>query len=385
MKVLIINNFNNKLIIGGVENYLLELKKYSENNESKITYEWYGSSQKKTNWIQKFYNYKSTKEINQLIDKFNPDLIHCFSIGAPVTPHFMKHAKTKNIPILYSFRDYYYICPKNYMLTTKGDIISKHKNGLSCIMNHHPKRNFLYDTLLHFKQSYHKNFIKKYVNYFLTPSNNLTKSIKNHFNLSGETLHNPTMLEVLNNELLDGEYLLYVGRLDIEKGVMTLLKAYKNILSKFPNEKLLIVGEGNQMKELLAFKNNNNLHNVTFIGKKRRKELTSIYQNSKFVIIPSEFLESYCNVVLESFAFKKTVIVSNLLGITKDVIENNSGLVFPFRNIEKLTESIELLLIDINLRRELANNGLDFAEKRNFKNHFNKQIDIYLKLIKKPS
>lgn len=381
MKILLINNFSENFLLGGVENYLLEFTQFAKKNNQRIEFYWYGKDSKKSNWIQKFYNYKTTQEIINLVDEFQPDVIHCFSIGAPVTPHFMKYANRKNIPILYSFRDYYYICPKNYMLTTKGELIHKHKNGFSCILYHHPKKNLIYDTLLYFKQNYHKKFIKKYVNYFLTPSNNLTETIKNHFNLNGETLSNPTMLENDNPINSSEDYLLYVGRLDREKGVLTLLKAYKNILKNYPREKLLIVGEGNQMKELVSFKEENKLDYLHIVGKKDREELKTIYSKAKFLIIPSEFLESYCNVVLEAFAFKKTVITSNLLGITKDVKATNSGLVFPFGNVEKLTESMELLLCNTTLKNELENNGLSFAKARNFVNHFNKQIDIYKRLL----
>jgi glycosyltransferase involved in cell wall biosynthesis len=381
MKILLINNFSKKLLLGGVENYLLEFTEFAKKNNPKSEFYWYGKDNKNLNFIQKFNNHKTTKEIIRVIDEFKPDVIHCFSIGGPVTPHFMKYAAKKNIPILYSFRDYYYICPKNYMLTTKGEIINKHRDGLSCILHHYPNRNFFYDTLLYFKQSYHKNFIQKYVNYFLTPSENLTESIKNHFNLNGETLSNPTMLENDNSIQPNEDYLLYVGRLDREKGVLTLLKAYKNILKNHPKEKLFIVGEGNQMKEIISFKEENKLENIHIVGKKNREELKTFYSKAKFTIVPSEIVESYGNVILESFVFKKTVIISNLLGITKDIETNKCGLVFPFGNVEKLTESMELLLVNTTLRNEFANNGFEFAKTRNFETHFNKQLEIYNRLV----
>lgn len=383
MKILIINNFNDKHISGGVENYLLEFTAFAKKHNTDFEFYWFGKDSKKTNWIQKFYNYTTTNEIKKIIDDFKPDVIHCFSIGAPISPHFMKYAKKKRIPILYSFRDYYYICPKNYMLTSKGEIISIHKSGLSCIFNHYPKKNLLYDTLIYLKQSYHKKYISKYVTYFLTPSDNLTKTIQNHFKLNGETLSNPTMLENTEGINSSEDYLLYVGRLDKEKGVMTLLKAFRTISLKHPTEKLLIVGEGNQMEELITFKNTNKLDNIIFIGKQNREELKAIYSKAKFIVVPSEILESYGNVVLESFAFGKTIIASDLIGIKKEIFENNCGLIFPFGNIERLTESIELLLTNASLKNELATNGLAFAKTRSFKNHFDKQLEIYTKLLEK--
>ena len=43
------------------------------------------------------------------------------------------------------------------------------------------KRNIVFDTLLFLKQSYHKKIIKKHIDYFLTPSDNLTQFVKTHF------------------------------------------------------------------------------------------------------------------------------------------------------------------------------------------------------------
>ena len=123
------------------------------------------------------------------------------------------------------------------------------------------------------KQSYHKRFIKKYATYFLTPSDNLTESIKNHFSIEGETLPNPLLLENENQLPTEKEeYLLYVGRLDKEKGVLSLLKAFQNILINHPDEKLLIVGEGNQMQQLVHYKNKHNLKNIVFDGSMRNGE-----------------------------------------------------------------------------------------------------------------
>ncbi|WP_445721874.1 glycosyltransferase family 4 protein [Flavobacterium sp.] len=383
MKVLIINNFNNKLIIGGVENYLLELKKYSENSESSITYEWYGSSIKKTNWIQKLYNYYSTKEIIHLIDRFNPDIVHCYSIGAPVTPHFMKYAKKKNIPILYSFRDYYYICPKNLMINNRGEIITEHRNSLDCIFNHLPKKNFIIGSLLLLKQKYHKHYINKYVDYYLTPSKNLTKIIGLHFDLIGETLPNPLLLTSQNNIGNNNNYILYVGRLIKEKGVFTLLKSFKKIKEKYPEEKLVFAGEGGEMEELIDFCKINNLKDVSFLGNTNRDELKKVYSNAKFVVAPSEILESYGNIVLESFAFKKTIIISDLLGLKDEVIKYKCGLVFQFGNVDELTNCIETLLTNITIKKEFSNNGFEFSKTRSLESHIIKQTEIYKELLKK--
>ena len=381
MKILIINNFNSENRLGGVEHYLHELIQYAEKNNSDYIFKWFGKDKIKTNWVEKFYHKTITQEIIREIESFQPDVIHCFSIGAPVTPHFMEFAKSKGIPIVFSFRDYYYICPKNYMLNDKNEVLHKHESALECILHHQPKRNILFDTLLYLKQSHHKSIIKKHIDYFLTPSENLTQFVSNHFQKEGKTLANPILIEQNQNSNSEGKYILFVGRLVPEKGVLTLLKAFQNISKQFPEEQLWIVGDGNQRKELQNFTENNNLQNVSFLGNKSREELQEIYANSKFSVVPSEYLEAYGNVILESLAFGKTVITSDLVGIKNEIKQYNVGLTYSFKNQEALEEKMVELLSNSGLKSELENNIPNYLVNKTFAKHFSDLVNVYENLL----
>ena len=381
MKILIINNFNSENRLGGVEHYLHELIQYAEKNNSDYIFKWFGKDKIKTNWVEKFYHKTITQEIIREIESFQPDVIHCFSIGAPVTPHFMEFAKSKGIPIVFSFRDYYYICPKNYMLNDKNEVLHKHESALECILHHQPKRNILFDTLLYLKQSHHKSIIKKHIDYFLTPSENLTQFVSKHFKKEGKTLANPILIEQNQNSNSEGNYILFVGRLVPEKGILTLLKAFQNIFKQFPNEKLWIVGDGNQIEELQIFIENNELQNVSFLGNKSREELLEIYANSKFSVVPSEYLEAYGNVILESLAFGKTVITSDLVGIKEEIEQNKVGLTYSFKNQKALEEKMIELLSNSGLKSELENNIPNYLATKTFAKHFSDLVNVYENLL----
>ncbi|WP_432671468.1 glycosyltransferase family 4 protein [Flavobacterium sp. SM2513] len=382
MRVLIVNNYQNNSI-GGVEHYLQTLVSYAEENHPEITFKWFGVKDKRTKMYQKFYNAATTKAIIAEIDTFKPDLINSFSIGATVTPHFMWFAKSKSIPIIQSFRDYYYICPKTYMLDMDGKLLHEHTGFLDCVLNHYPKKNIFYDSILYLRQSYHKAIIKKNIDYFLTPSQNLTQLIASEFGIKGETLPNPVLISNPFVGEQKSDYLLFVGRLDAEKGVFTLLKSFQKIVEKYPDEQLKIAGSGRVQAELEKFTTENNIQNVDFLGAKNKEELMRLYASAKFIIVPSEILESYGNVILESFAFHKTVIISNLLGIQKEVEESQSGLIFPYGDVEQLTEAIEKLLTNEILRKELEQNASNFVQNLSFENHFKELQMIYNKVLKK--
>ena len=381
MRILLINNFNSENRLGGVEHYLHELIEFSNNNETNFTFKWFGKDKLKTNWIEKLYHKTITQEIIQEIEHFKPDIIHCFSIGAPVTPQFMEYAKLKGIPIVYSFRDYYYICPKNYMLNDKNEVLLKHDNALECILHHQPKRNILFDTLLHLKQSYHKIIIKKNIDYFLTPSDNLTDFVVSHFQKEGKTLSNPILIEPKTHSNSAENYILFVGRLVPEKGIFTLLKAFQNVIKKYPDEKLCIVGDGIQLIEFQNFVIKNNLSNVSFLGNKTREELQIIYSNAKFIVVPSEYVEAYGNVILESLSFGKTVITSDLVGIKNEILKNKVGLIYSFNNQMELEEKMIELLSNDNIKTELENNIPNYLATKTFTKHFLELQKIYEELL----
>ena len=269
------------------------------------------------------------------------------------------------------------------MLNDKNEVLHKHENALECILHHQPKRNILFDTLLYLKQSHHKSIIKKHIDYFLTPSENLTQFVSKHFKKEGKTLANPILIEQNQNSNSEGNYILFVGRLVPEKGILTLLKAFQNIFKQFPNEKLWIVGDGNQIVELQNFTENNKLQNVLFLGNKSREELHKIYANSKFSVVPSEYLEAYGNVILESLAFGKTVITSDLVGIKEEIEQNNVGLTYSFKNQEALEEKMVELLSNSGLKSELEINIPKYLTTKTFSKHFEDLVTIYEDLLRR--
>jgi glycosyltransferase involved in cell wall biosynthesis len=239
----------------------------------------------------------------------------------------------------------------------------------------------LLDTLLYLKQSYHKNIIKKHIDYFLTPSENLTQFVSIHFQKEGKTLANPILIEQNQNSKTEENYILFVGRLVPEKGALTLLKTFQNISKSFPNEQLWIVGDGNQSEELQEFAENNKLKNVLFLGNKSREELQNIYANSKFSVIPSEYLEAYGNVILESLAFGKTVITSDLVGIKDEIEKNNVGLTYSYQNPKELEDKMIELLSNSSLKSELENNIPNYLATKTFTKHFEDLVSVYEDLL----
>jgi glycosyltransferase involved in cell wall biosynthesis len=135
-----------------------------------------------------------------------------------------------------------------------------------------------------------------------------------------------------------GEYALYVGRLSPEKGIRTLLEAWKLLHNHIP---LRIVGDGPNREAFEAVKEQACLSNVYFDGWLAPGHLYSVMKRAAFLLFPSEFYETFGLTIIEAFACGVPVIVSRLGGMMEIVEHGRTGLHFTPGNAMDLASKAE--------------------------------------------
>ena len=183
----------------------------------------------------------------------------------------------------------------------------------------------------------------------------------------------------LKVEKKKGNYFLYFGRLESEKGVMTLLKSFKNLI----NEKLLIIGDGPLFNILMK----NRPSNVELLGYKQGKELEEFIRNAHFVIVPSEWYENNPMAIVEAYSFGVPVIGSNLGGIPEIVLNDKTGYIFEAKDSTELsTVILKAAKLDQKTYVNLSNNAFEFAiQNFNSEKYSKKLIEIYKQTIEEKS
>ena len=155
--------------------------------------------------------------------------------------------------------------------------------------------------------------------------------------------------------------ILYLGRMDPDKGVLTLIKSFKNLLSKNNNIFLLLVGRDEMninkyLNDILQ-----NLSNkVCYISNVSRPE--EIINVSDIFCLPSK-REGFGSVVIEAGACELPVIGSNIYGLKSSLKNNFNGLTFKVDDINDLESKIQKLIDDKSLSKILGANGKNFANK----------------------
>lgn len=185
--------------------------------------------------------------------------------------------------------------------------------------------------------------------------------------------------EKINKNIIQEKYFLFFGRLSYEKGIKTLITAFKNC----QQSKLKIAGTGPLEKELKDFTKINNIKNIEFLGYKSGGELVNLVKNAYFIVVPSEWYENNPMTIIEGYAAGVPVIGSNIGGIPEIVIKGRTGYLFNPGNVDELTNIVKTCeSLSEKQYYDFQRNALDFARYNFDKNkYYSKLIEFYKSLL----
>jgi glycosyltransferase involved in cell wall biosynthesis len=133
-----------------------------------------------------------------------------------------------------------------------------------------------------------------------------------------------------------GGYALYVGRLSPEKGIATMLEAWKSAANPMP---LKIVGEGPLAE--LVISAGRTCPKIEYVGSKSLPEVLDLMRGSEFLVFPSEWYETMGRTIMEAFAVGTPVIASRIGPPTTMVVAGETGFHFQPGNVAELRQRVE--------------------------------------------
>jgi glycosyltransferase involved in cell wall biosynthesis len=162
--------------------------------------------------------------------------------------------------------------------------------------------------------------------------------------------------------LHDGFRIIYVGQLCVRKGIHYLIEAFRALPR--PDKELLLVGgfsESHYQAYLEKLVGDD--PRIQFVGQVPKTSLINYYQQSSVFVLPS-LADSFGLVTLEAMACGLPVIVTENSGSSEVVRSGVNGYVVPIRDVAALTEKLNLLASNPDLRRQM---GLAaYAQARQF-------------------
>jgi len=195
--------------------------------------------------------------------------------------------------------------------------------------------------------------------------------------------------EAFKNAITDNEEqaIIFYGRLNVLKGLITATKAMKQILKNNPGWRWIVIGDDGtaadgkaSMKVWMQSQLKNVTAQVTYYDSLPNKKIPELLRQASIVLIPSLF-ESYSYVTIEAMCAGKAVIGSTNTGIAS-LIENNvtGRLANPYNNKE-WKNTVQQLINDKKLRQRIGKAAREYVESKYLINteiiaYYKKEITI---------
>ncbi|MCV7219242.1 glycosyltransferase family 4 protein [Mycobacterium crocinum] len=140
--------------------------------------------------------------------------------------------------------------------------------------------------------------------------------------------------------------LLYIGRLEYEKGVHEAIAALPRIRRTHPGTTLTIAGDGTQQDWLVEVARKHKvLKAVHFAGLVDHDELLRLMRRADVAVLPSHY-EPFGIAALEAAAAGIPLVTSNVGGLGEAVIDGETGVSFPPRDVTALAAAVRCVLDD---------------------------------------
>lgn len=285
------------------------------------------------------WNQRVHRELGALMQREKPDIVHVHNTFAVISPAVYYAANEREIPIVQSLHNYRMLCPAA-TLFRDGHVCE------DCLGKQIPWPGVVHgcyrDTRLataagvamlathNYKQTWSK--VSAYIA--------LTNFARSKFIQGGlpaeKILVKPNFLQTDPGPGQGrGNYALFVGRLAPEKGIGTLLEAWRQIGNELP---LQIAGDGPLASEVE--KASREMESVTWLKWLPRGEILQRMKAASVLILPSTWYEGFPMIIAEAFAVGLPVIASNLGSLPSIVDHHRTGLHFEAGQPTGLVEAV---------------------------------------------
>lgn len=328
------------------------------------------------------YNKSVERDIVTAIHLERPDVAHVHNVFPMLTAAVYKALNSCGVPVVQTVHNFRFLCP-NGQFYVHNQICEdcQEKGFYSAVKNRCMQNSFLVSgayaaALAH---AWKSGILPNYINIYIALNQFYAKRLITAGVQSSR-------IRVLGNFVLESEltvspkhdYVLYLGRLSQEKGIHTLLDAWKNI----EGATLKIAGTGpmdNEIKCMIGHFPHKRIHLLGYVSGEAKQQLI---KKAKCVVVPSEWYENFPVSIIEAMSLGTPVVVSNIGGLPEMVEHNTTGLVFETGNIAALEAALHSIITNQEKATRLSVNALKAAhDLYGPKKHYENLIDIYREAI----
>jgi glycosyltransferase involved in cell wall biosynthesis len=172
---------------------------------------------------------------------------------------------------------------------------------------------------------------------------------------------------------------LYLGRLEKEKGVGLICKAFAKLTEKYPGIRLDLIGSGSLEAELQT--QYGKIPGIYFHGLFFGEEKSTFLAGCDALLVPSQWPEVSPLVILEAYAHGKPVLASRLGGMPELVHEGRTGISIDSFELNVWIEAMEGVVIHRKDYNQMRPDCFEAAKAYSVETICDQYFSIYSKLL----
>ena len=294
------------------------------------------SALKDTLWSSQSY-----REIQELTRDRKPDVAHFHNTFMLISPASYYACRRSNVPVVQTLHNYRLWCPR-------ADFYRNHSICELCLgktpwpgILHGCYRDSRLQTagvamMLTMHRS--RRTWQSQVDSFVAPTEFLrTKAVQGGIPADKIVVKPHFVYPDPGKAQRNGDYALFVGRLSREKGLVTLLNAWKGLSGL----KLKLVGAVGDDPTVLELIRSRDVNDVEVFGQVSRDAVLELLKGAAVLIFPSVLYESFGLSIVEAYACGVPVIASRLGAMAEIVKHGSTGLLFTAADSVDLAEKVK--------------------------------------------
>tara|TARA_B110000238_G_scaffold200787_1_gene252345 strand:- start:466 stop:1635 length:1170 start_codon:yes stop_codon:yes gene_type:complete len=178
-----------------------------------------------------------------------------------------------------------------------------------------------------------------------------------------------SLLEVDENKIksikekynITGLVFLYVGQLIQRKGILQMLEVWNHFNGINTDINLLLLGDGEQLKEVTDYVEKNKMNSVKVLGRVDYSEVSTIYALSNIFIIPT-LEDNWSLVVPEAMSCGLPILCSKYNGCWPELVQPSNGWVFDPLDSDNFTKTLEKALENKDKWKQMGKESLQIVD-----------------------
>lgn len=358
---------------------------------SEIYYSEYSKRNLKTLWktfSRMFYSAEAKRQLSRLIRDTRPDLVYVLHYQNKMSASVFDAAARCQVPVVHRVSDFSQLCANGlFYRPSQKDVCERCLTGtkLNAIRHKCVQNSYLLSAVkaASLKLQQFLRLDKKIAAYVVPSGFTISKLALS--GLPAAKLHHiPTFFNFStmksDTPVTYDNYALFVGRVEEEKGLITLLNAFIDT----PYALKIVGGSSSGFDEKLKASLQGKKHQIEFLGQLPFSDIQQYLAGCAFTVMPTEVYDNFPNTVLESYAFRKAVVATNVGSLREIVTDGETGRLFPLKDAAALSACVRELMEDPGQCRTLGEGAYrKLTDAYSEEQHYTKLMRCFESVISK--